>query len=300
MERVSDLKLPFVLSAATYKISMFLSAIRFQESVFALPFAYTAMILAAEGLPTIFQFCWISVAMVAARTVGMASNRVIDRHIDAQNPRNASRHIPSGKITARDMVILTVVSLGIFIYSAYSLNLLAFLLSPLAAAYLVLYPYTKRFTWLSNILLGWALAIAPAAAWIGVKGELSWEPVILSLGVALWAGSFDILYHTQDHDFHRKAGLHSVASRFGINIAFRMAKVMDALAVTALLLVGIMLELSWPYFVGVILAAALLVYRHSLISPSDLSRMGVAFMRINAYVSITIMVGTLISMFLIK
>lgn len=300
MGRVSNLKLPIVLSTLIYKISMFLSAIRFQESVFALPFAYTAMILAAEGLPTIYQFCWITVAMVAARTVGMASNRVIDRQIDAQNPRNASRHIPSGKITVRDMLILTVVSLGVFIYSAYSLNLLALLLSPLAAAYLVLYPYTKRFTWLSNILLGWALAIAPSAAWIGVKGQLSWEPVILSLGVALWAGSFDILYHTQDHDFHRKTGLHSVASRFGINVAFKLAKLMDVLAVTALLLVGIMLELGWPYFAGVVFAAALLIYRHSLISPSDLSRMGVAFMRINAYVSLSIMVGTFASTFLVS
>ena len=207
------------------KMALFMDAIKFHESVFALPFAYTGMILAAGGLPTLWQFIWISVAMVGARTVGMAANRIIDRYIDGRNPRNAARHLPSGRLSARDMIALTIVALAVFALAAAMLNPLALALSPIAAAYLVFYPYTKRFTWASNLLLGWALAIAPTAAWIGVTGSLAWQPVLLSLAVALWAGSFDIVYHTQDYDFQKREGLHSVATRFGIAGAFRIARV---------------------------------------------------------------------------
>ena len=287
------------------KTALFLDAIRFQESIFALPFAYTGMILAvwfeSEGgrwYPTLHQFIWISVAMVGARTVGMSANRIIDRYIDAQNPRNASRHLPSGKLSVRDMMLLTIAALVVFIFAAYmltdSLNKpLALILAPVAVAYLIFYPYTKRFTWASNLLLGWALAIAPSAAWIGVTGSLTWEPVLLSLAVALWAGSFDILYHTQDYDFQKQAGLHSVASRFGVAGAFWWARILDPLALVALTALGIWLGLSWPYYVGIALAAAFLVYKHRLVSPHDLSGLGMAFFRINAYVSTTMFVATL-------
>ena len=287
------------------KTTLFLDAIKFHESIFALPFAYTGMILAvyaeseaARWYPTLHQFIWISVAMVGARTVGMAANRIIDRHIDAQNPRNASRHLPSGKLTLRDMSLLTLAALAVFIFAAYQLNPLALALAPVAVAYLVFYPYTKRFTWASNLLLGWALAIAPSAAWIGVTGSLTWQPVLLSLAVALWAGSFDILYHTQDYDFQKQAGLHSVASRFGVAGAFRWARAMDALALIALLALGLWLALSWPYYIGLVIAAAFLVYKHRLVSPDDLSSLGMAFFRINAYVSTTMLVATLIAVLL--
>ncbi len=288
--------------SAVRKITLFLDAIRFQESIFALPFAYIGMILAvwtqSEGTrwyPSLDQFIWISIAMVGARTVGMAANRIIDRYIDAQNPRNASRHLPSGKLSVRDMTLLTVAAFLIFIFAAYQLNTLAFALAPVAVAYLIFYPYTKRFTWTSNLLLGWALAIAPSAAWIGVTGSLTWQPVLLSLAVALWAGSFDILYHTQDYDFQKSAGLHSVASRFGIAGAFRWARVMDALALVALLALGIWLQIDFPYYIGIALAAGFLVYKHRLVSPDDLSSLGVAFFRINAYVSTTMLVATLLA-----
>ena len=288
--------------SAIRRMGLFLDAIKFHESVFALPFAYTGMILAvwteSEGVnwhPSLNQFIWISVAMVGARTVGMASNRIIDRYIDAQNPRNASRHLPSGTLTVRDMTLLTLVALVVFVFAAYQLNMLAFALAPVAVAYLIFYPYTKRFTWASNLLLGWALAIAPSAAWIGVTGDLTWQPVLLSLAVALWAGSFDILYHTQDYDFQKRAGLHSVASRFGIVGAFWWARVMDSMALVALLVLGIWLGLSWPYYIGIALAAAFLIYKHRLVSPDDLSSLGIAFFRINAYVSTTILVATLLA-----
>lgn len=286
--------------SAARKTVLFLDAIKFHESIFALPFAYTGMILAvwteSEGMhwyPTLRQFIWITVAMVGARTVGMSANRIIDRYIDAQNPRNASRHLPSGKLTVRDMVLLTLASLVVFIFAAYQLNTLALALAPVAVAYLIFYPYTKRFTWASNLLLGWALAIAPSAAWIGVTGSLTWQPTLLSLAVALWAGSFDILYHTQDYDFQKQSGLHSVASRFGIVGAFRWARIMDILALIALIALGIWLGLALPYYIGIALATAFLVYKHRLVSPHDLSSLGMAFFRINAYVSMTMLLATL-------
>ena len=291
--------------SAARKVGLFLDAIKFHESIFALPFAYTGMLLAvwteSEGLrwyPTLYQFIWISVAMVGARTVGMSANRIIDRYIDAQNPRNASRHLPSGKLTVRDMTALTLVALAVFILAAYQLNALALALAPVAVAYLIFYPYTKRFTWTSNLLLGWALAIAPSAAWIGVTGSLTWQPVLLSLAVALWAGSFDILYHTQDYDFQKRTGLHSVASRFGVTGAFWWARVMDPMALVALLALGIWLGLSWPFYLGIAIAGAFLVYKHRLVTPDDLSSLGMAFFRINAYVSTTMLAATLLAVLL--
>ncbi|MCH7625120.1 MAG: UbiA family prenyltransferase [Chloroflexi bacterium] len=280
------------------KTTLILDAIKFHESLFALPFAYTGMLLAAGGLPTLRQFVLITVAMVSARTVGMAANRIIDRHIDARNARNAVRHLPSGRLKLTDMTALTGVALVVFFLAAWQLNPLALVLAPVAAGYLILYPYTKRFTWAANLLLGWALAIAPSAAWIGVRGSLSWEPVLLSLAVALWAGSFDILYHTQDRDFHRQEGLHSVAERFGIFFAFRLARTLDAMAVIVLLALGMLIGLAWPYYVGLIVAAGMLVYKHRLVSPTDISRLGISFFRINAYVSTSLFVGAALAIFL--
>ena len=278
---------------------MFLGAVKFHESIFALPFAYVGMVLAAGGWPTWEQFLWITVAMVGARTFGMAANRVIDRHIDARNPRARDRHLPSGKLKTHDLVALALVSAAVFFYAAARLNRLALALAPVAAAYLVFYPYTKRFTWLSNPLLGWALAISPSAAWIGVRGSLSWEPVVLSLAVALWAGSFDIIYHAQDYQFYRRHGLHSVAARFGLERAFQIARAMDALAVVCLVGVGAMMGMGAAYYAGVAAVAALLAYKHRLVSPRDLSRLGMAFFRMNAYVSTTVLVATLVDVFLV-
>lgn len=283
-------------ASAGRKLALFVDAIKFHESIFALPFAYTGMILAADGLPALDKFVWISVAMVGARTVGMAANRIIDRYIDARNPRNASRHLPTGKLSVRDMTLLTLVALAVFVFAAAMLNPLALALSPVAVAYLIFYPYTKRFTWASNLLLGWALAIAPTAAWVGVTGSLAWQPVLLSLGVALWAGSFDILYHTQDYDFQKREGLHSVATRFGIIGAFRFARIMDGLALIALLALGLWMSLTWPYYIGLALAAGFLIYKHRLVSPDDISKLGMAFFRINAYVSTTMLAATLIAL----
>ena len=163
----------------------------------------------------------------------------------------------------------------------------------MAVAYLAVYPYAKRRTWAANLMLGGALGMAPSAAWIGVTGSLSWQPVLLSAAVALWASSFDILYHVQDYDFYRREGLHSVASRFGIPAAFRWVRLFDALALAALLILGLWMELPWPYFLGWAAALALLVYKHRLVSASDLSGIGPSFFRTNAYLSTTILIATL-------
>ena len=295
MERVRHLTPARASYTLVKKTSVVLEAIKFQESVFALPFAYTGMVLASEGLPTWHQFTWITVAMVSARTLGMSANRIIDRQVDAMNPRTADRHLPRGRLRVGEMMALSAASLGVLLLAAAQLNALALALAPVAAAYLIVYPYTKRFTWAANLLLGWALAIAPAAAWIGVTGRLTWEPVMLSLAVALWAGSFDILYHIQDLDFYRREGLHSLAQRFGAATAFRWARLLDAMAVGCLLALGIWMELSWPFYVGWAVAAALLTHKHRLVSPGDTSRLGLTFFRINAYVSITVFVGAFVA-----
>jgi 4-hydroxybenzoate polyprenyltransferase len=277
------------------RIPRFLDAVKFQESVFALPFAYSGMVLAADGWPTWSQFAWITVAMVSARTLGMSANRIVDRHIDARNPRTAMRHLPAGMLRFSDMTALALVAAVVFFIAAAQLNTLALALATVAAGYLIFYPFAKRFTWAASFFLGWALAIAPSAAWIGVRGSLTWEPVLLSTAVALWAASFDILYHAQDHEFYTKQGLYSVARRFGVVGAFRVARTLDILAVACLVGVGALLELAVPYYLGCAVAAAVMVYKYRMVSPTDLSRMGIAFMRTNAFVSLSVFVGTVVS-----
>ena len=279
------------------RLRLFSGEIRVQESVFALPFAYTGMVLAADGGSTWSQFLWITVAMVSARTLGMSANRIIDRRIDSRNPRTSGRHLASGRLRMPEMVALSAIAAVVFFVAAAMLNTLALALAPVAAAYLVIYPFAKRYTWAASFLLGWALAIAPSAAWIGVRGSLAWEAVLLSTVVALWAASFDILYHAQDFDFYTNSGLHSVARKFGVRSAFRIARTLDVLAIVCLAGLGVGLSLAWPYYIGCAMAAVVLMYKHSMVSPDDLSRMGVAFFRINAYVSLTVFVATMVAVF---
>ena len=283
-----------------HKALLVLDSIKFQETVFALPFAFTGMILAADGLPTLSQLIWITVAMVTARSLGMSSNRIIDRHIDARNPRTLNRHLPKGVLRVFDMKVLCIVSCVIFFGSAAMLNTLALILAPLAACFLVIYPYTKRFTWASNLLLGGVLAIAPSAAWIGVTGGLSWEPVLLSVAVAFWAGSFDILYHVQDYRYYVDNGLYSVAQRFGVVFAFRLAQVFDVLAVLSLLGVGMWLSLSYPFYIGNLVVVFLMTYKSVLVSPRDFSNMKMAFFRVNALISTVVFLSTVASLLVAK
>tara|TARA_Y100000996_G_C22547571_1_gene652419 strand:+ start:83 stop:964 length:882 start_codon:yes stop_codon:yes gene_type:complete len=287
-----------MISNITHRPFLFFQAIKFQESIFALPFAYMGMFLASDGLPEIRQFLWITIAMVMARTVGMVANRVIDKNIDALNPRTSSRHLPMGILKSYDLLVPGTVALLIFIFASYQLNFLAFILSPVAIGYLIIYPYTKRFTWAANIFLGWALAIAPAAAWIGIRGTLDIEIVLLSGAVAFWAGSFDIIYHCQDIEFQKDKPIHSVAKRFGLTNAFRISKMFDVTALILLIIFGLIINISLPFFVACIVAMGLLIYKYILVKPNDLTKLGMAFMRINSLVSTTMLVGTLLSVFI--
>ncbi|MQG22054.1 MAG: 4-hydroxybenzoate octaprenyltransferase [SAR202 cluster bacterium] len=287
----------YSMSIKSSKILLFFQAIKFQESIFALPFAYMGMVLAADGLPSGTQFIWITIAMIMARTVGMTANRVIDKNIDSLNPRTSSRHLPMGILKSYQLIIPGVIALLIFIFASYQLNFLAFILSPVAIGYLIIYPYTKRFTWAANIFLGWALAIAPAAAWIGVKGTLDAEVVFLSAAVAFWAGSFDIIYHCQDIDFQKNNSIYSVAKKFGVEKAFVIAKVFDLIALILLIIFGIMIGSGLPFFIACIISMGLLFYKYILVKSNDLTKLGMAFMRINSLVSTTMLIGTLLSIF---
>ena len=279
-------------SAALNKAHLFYEAVRFEHTLFALPFAYIGMFLAADGLPTLSQFVWITVAMVAARTIAMSSNRLIHWREDAANPRTANRHLPKGLLKPREMGLLMAVSVGVFLFAASQLNTLAFILAPVAAVYVVAYSYAKYHTWGIHFVLGWADGIAPAGAWIGVTGGFDPEAVILGFAVAMWIGGFDIVYACQDVEFDRKYGVHSIPRRFGAEAAFWWYRGMHLLAAAALLVLGIWMGLGYLYYIGWAIAAALLVYEQTLVKPHDLSKLQFAFFNINSYVAASLLLFT--------
>ena len=271
---------------------LFFEAVRFEHTLFALPFAYIGMFLAADGLPTLSQFIWITVAMVGARTIAMSSNRLIHFKEDAANPRTANRHLPRGLLKPWEMGLLMLVSVGVFFFAASQLNTLSLILAPVAAVYMVAYSYAKYYTWTTHFVLGWADAIAPAGAWIGVAGGLDPEAVVLSFAVAMWIGGFDIVYACQDIDFDSRYGVHSIPRRFGVEAAFWWYRVMHLCTSAALLAVGIWMDLGYLYYIGWAVATTLLVYEHTLIKPHDLSKLQLAFFTINSYVSAELLLFT--------
>jgi 4-hydroxybenzoate polyprenyltransferase len=263
--------------------------IKIEHSVFALPFALMGALLAARGLPTGRQLLWIVVAMVGARSAAMSFNRIIDRHIDLRNPRTAARALPAGALSVRFAVSFALVSCAVLIGAAYELNSLAFRLSPVALAILVAYSYTKRFTILSHIVLGFCLGIAPAAAWIAVRGSLSLSVLLLTAAVTLWTAGFDIIYACQDVDFDREAGLFSVPRRWGVGRALQISSVMHLLMTALLLWLAVVEHLGWLSFLGIAVAGLLLIYEHSLVKPNDLSRLNAAFFNTNGCIGILLL-----------
>ena len=267
-----------------------LEMIKFEHTLFALPFAFLCAILAAEGLPTVTQLVWITVAMIGARSAAMTFNRIADREIDAQNPRTANRELPSGKLSVGFAWAFLYVSIAIFLVAAYSLNWLTFALSPVALLFVLGYSYAKRFTALSHFILGAALAISPSAAWIAVRGSLFDEvPILLSLLVLVWTAGFDVLYACQDIDFDRKSGLYSVPARLGIARALWMARIFHFQGFVVLILLWLVTGMAWLSLAGVAAVGLLLFYQHTLIKPSDLSRMNAAFFTTNAFVSVILL-----------
>jgi len=267
-----------------------LEMIKFEHTLFALPFAFLGAILAANGLPTVMQIVWITVAMVGARSAAMTFNRIADREIDAQNPRTANRELPSGKLSVGFAWVFLYVSIAVFLLAAYSLNWLTFALSPVALLFILGYSYAKRFTALAHFILGAALAISPSAAWIAVRGSLFDEvPILLSLFVLVWTAGFDILYACQDIDFDRKAGLYSVPARIGVARALWMARIFHLQGFIVLIFLWIVTGLAWLSLAGVMAVGILLFYQHTLIKPNDLSRMNAAFFTTNAFVSVILL-----------
>jgi len=274
------------------RVFLLLDSIKFEHSIFALPFAYLGMVLAARGFPSWEKIFWITVAMVGARTLAMATNRIVDAHYDALNPRTAGRAIPKGVLSPAEMGAMAAAGLVAMFLAAWMLNPLCFRLAPLAVVVLVGYSWTKRFTWMSHAVLGLADGLAPAGGWIAVSGSMDLPAILLTMAVALWIGGFDLIYACQDVDFDRRFRLHSVPARFGIAAALRASAVAHVLTVLVLALVGAMLGLGLLYWAGLAVSSALLAYEHYLVRPDDLSKLSVAFFNVNGYVAVIVFAFT--------
>ncbi|MFL6303029.1 MAG: UbiA-like polyprenyltransferase [Candidatus Sulfotelmatobacter sp.] len=269
-----------------HNLRVTLEMIKWEHSIFALPFALCGAMLAAGGFPSPHQLLWIIVAMVAARSAAMAFNRWADAAIDAANPRTSSRALPAGNLSAAFVVTFVVVSSAIFILAASRLNRLTLLLSPVALAVLLLYSYTKRVTRWSHLMLGFALGIAPAAAWIAVRGALDPRILLLTAAVTFWVGGFDVLYACQDFEFDCQAGLHSVPRYFGIPAALWVARAFHLIMVLLLVALLISFGLGLWAGVGVLAVIVLLIYEHSLVRADDLSKLNAAFFTMNGVISV--------------
>ncbi len=280
------------------QVRIFLEMIKFEHTIFALPFAYLGMVLAAGGWPSWRVVFWVTVAMVSARTLAMSVNRVADAEIDALNPRTANRPIPQGLMAPRTVWGIAALSLVIFVVAAAMLNTFVLKLAPLAVLFLVGYSYTKRFTWLSHWVLGVTDGAAAAGAWAAVRADLALPAWLLWLAVTTWIAGFDLIYACQDYDFDRQAHLHSVPARFGIAAALRLAALNHVVTAISLALVGVVMGLGWPYWAGWAVAVGLLVYENSLVKPHDLSKVNLAFFTVNGYISIIVFLAALLGIYI--
>ncbi len=270
--------------------------IKFEHTIFALPFAYTGAFLAARGIPPWRTSLLILGAMVGARTAAMTFNRLVDLPFDAENPRTRNRPLVTGEVKPREAWLLFLASLGVFFLCAWALNPLAFKLSPIALLILLAYSYTKRFTWLCHLFLGLAIGLSPLAGWIAVRARVDQIPLVLSLGVLFWVAGFDILYACLDEEFDRQKGLYSIPARFGRRKAFFFSALCHAIAFSAFVLVGFLAELSWWYYVGVLITLILFVAQRIVISPQDLSRLDLSFFTFNGAISVVLFLGTVLAL----
>jgi len=284
------------IKSPAIKVWILLEMIKFEHTIFALPFAYLGAFLAAGGPPDLLTSLWILVAMVGARTAAMGFNRIVDIPFDSKNPRTRKRALPKGALKARDAWIMVIVASGTYFLTAYELNRLAFLLSPVFLAIVLSYSYTKRFTSMCHLFLGLALSLAPTAGWIAVKGSVEFLPLILSTGVLFWVAGFDVLYGCLDYDFDRKQGLHSIPAKCGIKKAFWISGLFHLAAFIAFVSVGLLAHLNWIYYSGLLATFALLVMQRLVVSPGDLSRMNMAFFTFNGAISIILFTATAISL----
>jgi len=263
-----------------------LEMIKWEHSVFVLPFALCGAMLAAGGLPDGHALGWIIVAMVAARSAAMAFNRLADASIDAANPRTRTRALPSATLSPAFVATFVIVSSGLFVFAAAQLNRLSLILSPVALAIILLYSYSKRFTRWSHLILGFALGIAPTAAWIAVRGSLDPRILLLTAAVTFWGGGFDVLYACQDYDFDRRTGLHSIPRSFGVGRSLWIARVFHLIMLLLLISLVVVFGLGKLAIAGVAVVAVLLAYEHSLVAADDLSKLNAAFFTMNGVISV--------------
>lgn len=268
------------------KIKIYLEMIKFQHSIFALPFAYLGAFLAEMKVPETLTLLWITIAMVGARSFAMALNRLVDIEIDRKNPRTSNRALPKGLLTISNAVFFSLISLGIFLLAVYNLAPICRYLWPVVVIPFVIYPYTKRFTFLSHFMLGFCLGLAPIGSWIAISNTFSFEPFIIGMAVLCWVAGFDIFYAIQDIEIDRKQGLYSIPAKFGITKSLVFTKILHTVSVAMLIWLGIRLKMGVFYFAGVTLTAVLLAYENSLIKPNDLSKLNMAFFTMNGVISI--------------
>jgi len=280
----------------------FLELIKFEHTIFALPFAYLGMLLAAGGLPSFYQFFWITVAMAAARTVAMGFNRIADRWYDAHNPRTYARPLVTGSISLRTAWTGTLIASLVLALAAWQLGPFTFALLPGAFLFLFGYSFTKRFTWMSHFILGFTDGLAPVGAWAAIRGSLftpedlpAW---ILLAVVTFWIGGFDLIYSCQDIEYDLQDNLQSIPARFGSAFALKLSSICHVITVLLLALLGLMMSLTWPYWLGLVVVIGLLYWEHSLVRPDDLSHINVAFFNINSYISITLFISILGALYL--
>jgi len=279
------------LLTALRNVRITLEMIKIEHTLFALPFAFLGAVLAAGGVPSLRQLFWITLAMVGARSAAMAFNRIADREYDARNPRTKTRAIPAGQLSVGFAWVFTIAAAALLLIAAAMLNRLTLILAPVALASVGLYSFTKRWTLLSHIVLGWCLAIAPTGAWIAVRGSLnSSVPLLLSLVVLLWTAGFDVLYACQDYDFDRQEDLRSIPARVGIGGSLWIARALHAGAFAALVALYWVVQLGSLAFAGVLATGVLLIYQHTLVRANDLSRLNAAFFTTNAFVSLILLV----------
>jgi 4-hydroxybenzoate polyprenyltransferase len=264
----------------------FASLVKFEHTVFALPFAYVGALLALDAVPSAAELLWITLAMAGARSLAMALNRLVDARIDARNPRTAGREIPSGRLGVPAVLAFCAASLALFLVAVWQLDPLVRWLWPIPVVAFVVYPYLKRFTWLAHLWLGVVDGLAPVGGWVALTGELPWQAWALGAAVALWIAGFDLFYSLFDLDVDREQGLHSWATRFGVAGAFGGARAFHVLTVMLLAAAGLGLGVGVFYWAGVAAVATLLVYEHSLVKPYDLRRLDAAFFTVNGVISV--------------
>lgn len=278
------------------KLSAHINNIALHHTVFALPFAYMGLLLAAKGIPTFHDFIWVTLAMVGARSSALAMDNIVDLKFDKVQPRMKKRPLVTGTIKPVEVFVLIIISLAIFLFSAAQLTPICLKLTPICLFFLLFYPYTKRFTFLCHYFLGVALAMAPAGGYMAVTGQLPLGIIFLSGGVCLWIGSFDVIYGSQDREFDLKHHLHSFATKFGVAKAHRIAAYLHCISILCFILTGIYFDLSWIYYIGVLIAVVTLIYQHNIISPNDFHRLTQVYFMRNGIVSIVIFIFTLIDL----